>query len=66
MDVHRAISACPSCNDTLEVWYYKSKITPVNTVECHRCSYVYEANNFLVALLDIRRNLTFSSLELLL
>lgn len=65
MDVHRAIAACPSCNDTLEVWYYRSKIAPVSTVECHRCSFIYEADDFLIALLDLRRNITFSSLELL-
>jgi len=65
MDVHRAIAACPSCNYTSEVWYYRSKITPVSTVECHQCSYVYQADNFLVALLDLRINVTFSSLELL-
>jgi hypothetical protein len=65
MDVHRAVSACPSCNDTSEIWYYRSKITPVSTVECHRCSFIYEADNFIVALLDLRRNITFSSLELL-
>lgn len=65
MDVHRAVSACPSCNDTLEIWYYKSKITPMSTVECHRCSLIYEADNFIVALLDLYQNVTVSSLELL-
>lgn len=64
MDVHRAISACPSCNCTAEVWYYRSKITPMSTLECHRCSYIYEADNFIIALLDLYKNNTFSTLDL--
>ena len=65
MDVHRAVSACPSCNATTEVWYYRSKITPMSTVECHRCSYLYEADNFIVTLLDLYENATVSALNLL-
>jgi len=64
MHVHRAISACPSCNYASEVWYYKSKVTPMSTVECHRCSYIYEADNFVVSLLDLYKNDTVSAIDL--
>jgi len=61
MSIHRARAACPSCNTEEEVWIYKSSIFPINTIECANCKYMYEANDFIVCLMDLRQNTTFSS-----
>jgi Zn ribbon nucleic-acid-binding protein len=38
MSVYRARSMCPSCSTEDEVWIYKGKIQPVNTIYCTKCS----------------------------
>ena len=64
MDVHRALAACPYCNNTAEVWYYKSKIAPTSAIECSRCYSIYDASEFIVALLDLYKNTTVSTSSL--
>lgn len=64
MDVHRALAACPYCNTTTEVWYYKSKITPTSAIECSRCYSLYDAGEFIVNLLDLYENTTVSTTSL--
>lgn len=64
MDVHRALAACPYCNTTEEVWYYKSKITPTSAIECSRCTSLYDASEFIVNLLDLYQNTTVSTTSL--
>lgn len=63
MFVHRATTACPSCNKQEEVWFYNSKITPTSSIECSRCSQIYEASEFLTGLLMLRSNATISTLH---
>lgn len=61
MSVHRAICACPVCNEETEVWFYKSKIEPIDTIHCIKCSKKYDASNFIVKLLELYNNKTVSS-----
>lgn len=61
MSVLRARSACPRCHTETEVWYYKSNLVPINIIECEKCSYVYTPSDFIVALLELRQNVTIST-----
>lgn len=61
MFVHRARSACPQCNSEDEIWYSNGKIAPMSTIQCRRCSFLYEPHNFTVSLLELRQNSTISS-----
>lgn len=61
MFVHRARSACPHCNAEDEVWYSNGKVTPMSTIQCHRCSFMYDPHNFTVSFLELRQNSTISS-----
>lgn len=64
MYVHRAIASCPACNEPSEIWYYKSKVTPFHTIECVKCSKLYDPNNFVTNLLDLYKNVTVSAINL--
>lgn len=61
MSIHRAISACPVCNEEAEVWFYYGKIEPINVVQCNCCSKTYDPSNFIVQLIELYKNVTVST-----
>ena len=61
MSVYRARSMCPSCSTEDEVWVYKGKIQPVNTIYCTKCSGLYDPSEFIMCFLELRQNVTVSS-----
>lgn len=60
--VHRAISFCPRCNTEQEVWFRHGVVVPNSAVSCFNCETIYEANEFIVKLLELRANSTVSAL----
>jgi Zn ribbon nucleic-acid-binding protein len=63
MTVLRARSACPKCSEEEEVWYYKGKVVPTESIECQRCSYLYTSSNFIVSVLELYQNVTISTIS---
>ena len=63
MSVHRAITACPTCNTQEEVWYYKGVIAPIDVIQCVKCDTVYEAGDYVQNLLELYQNVTVSTTE---
>lgn len=61
MFVHRARCACPYCNYEEEVWFYKGVVAPFSAIQCIKCDSVYEANNYIVNLIELYQNVTVSS-----
>lgn len=63
MLVHRARTACPTCNTEEEVWYYKGIIAPLEVIQCEKCDSVYEAGDHIQNLLELYQNVTISATE---
>jgi peptide subunit release factor 1 (eRF1) len=61
MLLHRARAACPVCNYEEEVWFYNSKIKPFSSIQCQKCSFTYEAEDFIVGFLELYQNVTVSA-----
>jgi hypothetical protein len=61
MSTYRARSMCPSCSSEEEVWYHNGKIQPVSTIPCYNCKTLYDPEDFILCLLDLRQNTTVSS-----
>jgi hypothetical protein len=66
MQVYRARSSCPVCNDTHEVWFKKGKIEPLDLIECFKCSNVFEPQDFVSSFLELRQNSTISTSQIIL
>lgn len=64
MTVLRARSSCPRCSTEEEVWYYKGKIVPTESIECQKCSYLYNSSDFVVSILELYQNVTISTTTL--
>jgi hypothetical protein len=60
--IHRAVSFCPSCNAEQEVWFKYGNVVPNSAVCCFECEAVYESSQFIVKLLELRKNSTVSAL----
>jgi len=61
MTVHRAISACPTCNEESEVWFYRGKVEPMSTIHCVHCAKPYDPSSFIICLLELYQNITVST-----
>lgn len=64
MYVNRAISTCPRCNHSIEIWFYKSKVEPTDTIKCISCESPYVTSNFVTQLLELRVNVTPSAVQI--
>lgn len=60
MLVHRANTCCPVCNTSEEVWFYNSEIKPFSIIDCKTCSTRYKANDYIISLLDLYKDVTVS------
>jgi len=63
MFVYRARAACPHCNSEEEIWYSNGKVTPMSTIQCHRCSFLYDPTNYTTSFLELRQNITVSAIS---
>lgn len=61
MHVHRAVACCPYCNEEAEVWYYKGKIEPLSSIQCTKCSTLYDPSIFITKLLYLYKTETVST-----
>ena len=61
MSTYRARSMCPTCSNEDEVWVYKGKIQPLSTIQCIRCSGLYDPSDFILCFVVLRQNVTVSS-----
>jgi Zn ribbon nucleic-acid-binding protein len=61
MTVLRARAACPRCSTEEEIWYYKGKVAPTDSVECKSCFYVYKSSDFTISLLELYQNVTITT-----
>jgi len=64
MSVQRAISCCPRCNYETEIWFHKSKVVPKDEMLCVDCNQSYTGSNFVIGLLELRSNVSPSSIQL--
>jgi hypothetical protein len=60
--ITRAVTICPNCGTEQEVWFRYGTVVPIESVECSSCETIYTSSEFIVKLLELRTNLTVSSL----
>ena len=64
MQVYRARSNCPICNDSNEVWFRNGKIEPLDLIECPKCHNIFEPQEFVTTFLEMRQNSTVSTSQI--
>lgn len=62
-NIYRAQTNCPICHDLEEIWVYNS-VPMANTLSCSNCNTSFESTDYFSAFLDLRSNLTISSVEI--
>lgn len=62
MFVYRARTSCPICNTPSEVWIQQGKIVPLDIIECPNCEQLFEGKDFISSFIELRTNVTVSSL----
>jgi len=64
MQVYRARSNCPVCNNADEVWFKDGKVEPLDLIECPKCTNIYEPKDFVSTFLEMRQNSTISTSQI--
>ena len=64
MYVSRAKCFCPRCFTTQEVWFYKGLIEPSKEIQCTNCATLYDADDFIYSMLNLREETTVSAVEI--
>ena len=61
MQVYRARSNCPVCNNPDEVWFKNGKVEPLDLIECPKCANIFEPKDFVSTFLELRQNSSIST-----
>ena len=62
MFVYRAKTNCPICNTPSEIWIQSGKVVPLDILECLNCEQLFEGKDFISSFIELRTNVTISSL----
>ena len=62
MFVYRARTSCPVCNTPSEIWVQQGKVVPLDIIECTNCEQLFEGKDFISSFIELRTNVTVSSI----
>lgn len=64
MQVYRALSSCPNCFTTHEIWNYKSKVSPQEKIACTSCERLFEPGSFIFSFIELYSNNSISAVNI--